>query len=139
LVYCNRSGHAPSSPSLFHVKPKRPLPAYGSRMYVADMVTNIRRGARPHLYLREHRKARGLSAEYMAGRLDMERESLLRLEREARTRCTPDKQAQYADALGIEPAALWRPPGGISVDSMLAEAPADFRDMIVETVKRRLG
>lgn len=89
--------------------------------------------------MREHRKAKGLSASYMAGRLDLERESLLRLEREAQTRCTPEKQVQYAEALGIEPAALWRPPGEPSIDSLLSDTPEDFRAMIIDTVRRRAG
>ena len=91
------------------------------------------------LLLREHRKAKGLSAEYMASRLNMKRESLLRLERESMTRCTAEKQAQYAEALGIEPAALWRPPGYFSVDDTLNGAPEEFRAMIIDTVKRKAG
>lgn len=104
--------------------------------YVASMVTRIHKAARGRLYLREHRKAKGLSAEYMAGRMGMERESLLRLEREAQTRCTAEKQAQYADALGIAPAALWGPPGRVSVDAILSEATDDVQAMAADIVAR---
>jgi hypothetical protein len=124
---------------MFHVKPIRSLPTRIARGYVSGMVTRIHRSVRPRLFLREHRQAKGISTVYMAGRMGMERESLLRLEREAQTRCTPDKQAQYAEALGIEPAALWRLPGEPSVDSLLADTPEDFRAMIIDTVRRRVG
>ncbi len=100
------------------------------------MVTRIHRHVRGRLYLREHREAKGLSAPYMAERMGMERESLLRLEREAQTRCTPEKQAQYADALGIEPAALWRPPGAPSIDSLLRNADDATRTLAVDIVGR---
>ena len=103
------------------------------------MVTRIHKNVRGRLFLREHRKAKGLSAEYMASRMGMERESLLRLEREAQTRCSPEKQSQYAEALGISPTALWRPPGEPSVDTLLEKTTADFRAMIIDTVKRRVG
>jgi hypothetical protein len=75
----------------------------------------------------------------MAERMDMERESLLRLEREAQTRCTPEKQVQYAEALGIEPAALWRPPGAPSVDSLLSGADEPTRAMAADIVARLVG
>ena len=100
------------------------------------MVTRIHKTAHRRLYLREHRKAKDLSAEYMAGRMGMERESLLRLEREALTRCTPEKQVQYAEALRIEPEALWRPPGATSLDAIVAGSPDDIRDMAADIVTR---
>ncbi len=74
------------------------------------MVTKIHKHAKRRLFLRENRKAHGVSAEQMGGRLGMERESVLRMERET-DRCTPSKQLQYADALGIEVEDLWWPPG----------------------------
>ena len=76
-----------------------------SSLYVAGMVTRRRR-----LFLKEHRKAKGVSAAAMADRLGIERESIYRLEREAMTRLNGEKQAAYARALGIEPEDLWRPP-----------------------------
>lgn len=61
------------------------------------------------LRLREHRKAKKLSATAMAELLGIERESVLRQEREPK-RVNPDKQKQWAKALGIELVDLWYPP-----------------------------
>lgn len=102
------------------------------------MVTRIHKMARRRLFLREHRKAKGISAEAIAGRMEIERESVLRLEREPH-RVTPDKQAAYAHALGIEPEDLWRPPGAVSVDSLIQTAPPDVQAMVVDIVKRMVG
>lgn len=104
------------------------------------MVTQIRKGSVRRLYLREHRKARGLSAEAMAGRMGMERESLLRLEREAQTRANGEKQAQYADALGIAPEALWRLPEDPLLDTMIQQAPPEVKELAEDMAKnlRRL-
>ncbi len=120
---------------MFHVKPNRPPVQWLGGRIVAAMVTRIQRG-RGRLYLREHREAKGLSAPYLAERMGMERESLLRLEREAQTRCTPEKQADYAAVLGIEPAALWRPPGVPSVDSLLSGADEATRILAADIVGR---
>ena len=100
------------------------------------MVTRIHKSARKHLYLRENRVAKGVSAPYMAERMEMERESLLRLEREADTRCSPEKQAQYAHALGIEPEALWRPPGAPSVNDLLRGADPATVNLALDIVGR---
>jgi transcriptional regulator with XRE-family HTH domain len=90
-------------------------------------------GARGHLYLVEHRKARGVSPEEMAGRLGISRQSVHRWEREQH-RMTPDKQAAYAEALGIEPADLWRPPDKPSIDAMLTKASDDLRQKAAEMI-----
>lgn len=106
--------------------------------YVAGMVTRIHKMARRRLFLREHREAKGISATAVAGRMEIERESVLRLEREPR-RVTPDKQAAYAHALGIEPEDLWRPPGTPSVDGLIQSAPADVQEMVLDVVRRMVG
>jgi DNA-binding XRE family transcriptional regulator len=72
---------------------------------------------------------KGMSAEQMAGRLGMERESVLRLEREAMTRANPEKQAEYADILQIQPEALWRPPSDPSLDTLVEQAPPEKREL----------
>ena len=61
------------------------------------------------IYPREWRKHFEISAELVAEEMGMERESLLRMEREL-NRFTPDKQAQYARAIGTLPENLWRKP-----------------------------
>lgn len=101
------------------------------------MVTKI--ASQGTLHLRAHRKARGMSAQEVADKMGMERESLLRLEREWRTRCNPEKQSQYAQAIGVAFRALWGPPETPSVDTMLAETPSDFQAMIIDTVRRKAG
>lgn len=108
--------------------------------YATGMVTRIHKMARRRLFLREHRKAKGLSADAVAGRMDppMERESLLRLERELH-RVNPDKQASYAHALGMQPEDLWRPPGTPSLDAMVHDAPADVQAMVADIVRRMVG
>ena len=70
------------------------------------MVTRIHKHVRARLYPKEHREAKGVSAETMAGRLGIERESVYRLEREAQTRMNMAKQAAYEAALGLDPGAL---------------------------------
>lgn len=78
--------------------------------YVADMATKrVHPGIR--LWLRENRKAKGVAATRMGNALGMQRESVYKLERDWE-RATARQQAIYAKELGIEPAALWRPPEG---------------------------
>lgn len=103
--------------------------------YVTGMVTKIHKHGPRRLFLKEHREAKGLSAEAMAGRLGIERESLYRLEREPR-RVNSEKQAAYAAALQIEPEALWRPPGTHSLDGMVADAPKEVQEMAIDIVSR---
>lgn len=103
---------------------------------VAVMVTNIHKRGYRRLFLKEHREARGVSAEQMAGRLNIERESVYRLEREWRTRMNPEKQAAYAAALDLEPQDLWRPPGSPSLDALIQSAPDDVQKMAADIVRR---
>lgn len=99
--------------------------------YVSGMVTR-------RLYLREHREAHGVSGAEMARRLEINRESLYRLEREPR-RVNSEKQAEYAIALGIEPEALWRPPGPPSLDNLTRGIPPELRAMVFDVVRRMTG
>lgn len=100
------------------------------------MVTRIRRGIRPHLYIKEHREALGLSLEQMAGRLGVERNSVWRWEKEQH-RLNPDKIAEIADALGLDHwTELAHPPGLRSLDAMLAGQPDDVRETVVDIVAR---
>lgn len=74
-----------------------------------------------------------MTAEEMAGRLDIDRVSVYRWEREQH-RMNPGKQAAYADALGIEPETLWRPPAQQSIDDMLKGVSDDLRGKAAEMV-----
>jgi transcriptional regulator with XRE-family HTH domain len=96
------------------------------------MVTHIHKSAPKRLYPKEHRKAKGVSAQTMAGRLGIERESVYRLEREWPTRMTPEKQAQWADALGINPDELFHLPGATSLDALAAAVPDDLKGLATE-------
>ena len=105
--------------------------------YGTAMVTRIHKSARRRLFLKEWREFRGVSAEAMAGRLGIERESVYRLEREAMRRANPEKQAAYAQALDTEPEALWLPPGGPpSLDAIIATAPDELKAMAADIVRR---
>src|SRR4029077_12835682 len=89
-----------------------------------------------HLFLKEHREAKGMSAEDMGRKLGIERESVYRLEREAFTRLNPEKQVAYAKALNIAPQDLWRPPGHPSLDGMVADSSAEVQAMAADIVRR---
>jgi transcriptional regulator with XRE-family HTH domain len=103
--------------------------------YVAGMVTRIHKGYRGRLFLKEHRKAKGVSAEAMGGRLGIERESVYRLERNPGT-ITDQKLCIYAEALDIEPEELRKPPGVRSLDAMVKKAPQDVQMMAADIVWR---
>lgn len=98
------------------------------------MVTKKTQQAR-RLFLKENREAKGISAETMAEKLGIERESVYRLEKKF-GRIKAETQAQYAAALGLEPEDLWRPPGTPSLDSLVAGAPDDLRQMAADIVSR---
>ena len=102
---------------------------------LAAMVTRIHHSASRRLFLKEHREAKGVSAEAMAGRLGIERESVYRLERKP-NRLNAEKQAAWAAALGLEPEDLWHPPGWRSLDAIVAQAPEDLRNMAADIVLR---
>lgn len=101
--------------------------------YVTGMVTTIHKGAKRRLFLREHRQAKGISAPDMAGRMGMERESLLRLEREWK-RCNAEKQAQFAAGLDIDPEDLWRLPA--PKDRSSTEAKLEALSQDIEELKK---
>lgn len=95
--------------------------------------------ARPrYLYLLQWRESRRLSAETMAGRLGIARQSVYRWERD-QWRLTPDKIAAYAAALGdnVRPEQLWRLPDETpSIDAMLADQPKELKETAVDIVRR---
>lgn len=102
------------------------------------MVTRIHKAKPRRLFLREHREAKGVSAEAMAGRLGIERESVYRLEREPQ-RANPERQAAYAAALDMEPEELWLPPGNVSLDALVRDAPENIKEMAADIVRRLVG
>jgi transcriptional regulator with XRE-family HTH domain len=99
------------------------------------MVTRKKPAAR-RLYLKEHREAKGLSASQMGEKLNIERESVYRLEKKF-WGVSSEKQAAYAAALGLEPQELWYPPGSPSLDAIVSRAPLEVQES-VQTLIRRL-
>lgn len=112
------------------------LPGRGATNYASEMVTRIRSGARPHLYVREHLKDRRLSVRQLADRLDMTREYTYRAMREQH-RIAYTEIPAWADAIGLDRwQDLTRPPGQPSIDARIDEIPAELRDAVLRLVGR---
>lgn len=92
------------------------------------MVTKIRKGIRPHLYIKEWMDDRDLSDEKVAARLEVARETVWRWRTEQH-RLNPTKLSALATAIGIQPQDFWRPPSRPSVDELLRDEP-------IETIQR---
>jgi transcriptional regulator with XRE-family HTH domain len=100
------------------------------------MVTKIRQSARPWAYLKEHRKAVGLTALQMAGRLDVERESVYRYERYP-LNMSLNRLQQWAEACGLESyIELFRRPEQKSVDAILDGLPDDVQEIVIDMATR---
>jgi transcriptional regulator with XRE-family HTH domain len=91
----------------------------------------------PRIYLKEHREAHGVSAQDMADRLGIERESVYRLEKR-HWGVSSEKQAAYAAALKIQPEDLWRRPDDPSLDQIISRAPRDVQESFQTLLKRLL-
>lgn len=103
------------------------------------MVTRIGRLKEAHLYLAEWREHLRLRLDDVAGRLGVARNTVWRWENEQK-RLDPYKIKAYANALGLEPEDLWRPPPNRSIDGMLKNASPEVRatasDIIATLTKR---
>jgi hypothetical protein len=104
------------------------------------MVTGIYEKRLRRLFIKDWQEHWQLSAEVMASRLGIERESYYRLLREPH-RLNTDKLAQLADAMGhhMEPQDFYRPPTRPSVDAMLEDVPEAVRETAVDIVRRLVG
>jgi transcriptional regulator with XRE-family HTH domain len=89
------------------------------------------------LFLKEHRQARGVSAAEMGERLGIERESVYRLEAK-HWGVSSQKQAAYAEALGLQPEDLWRRPDDPSLDTIVSRAPEDVQESVQNLLRRLL-
>lgn len=108
----------------------------GAMKYATGMVTRIRGRARPHLYIKEHLRARGLSVDQVAGRLGMTRESTYRSIREQH-RIGYTEISAWAEAIGLERwQDLTRPPGEPSIDARIDDIPQELRDAVFRLVGR---
>src|SRR3990167_2564453 len=94
------------------------------------MVTKILQKRRAHLYIEEWMEHLNLSYETLGGRLNVSRTTVWRWATQQH-RLTPEKIAALAEAMGLHPEDLWRPPSRPSLDAMVADAP----DAIFESVK----
>jgi transcriptional regulator with XRE-family HTH domain len=104
------------------------------------MVTTIRRHAKPHLYIDEWMAAKDLNNTQVANRIGVARETVFRWRREQH-RLTPDKLAQLASALNIEPSQLWQlpPPKGRADLNAIAKDLDDDQREAIELMVRRLA
>ena len=90
------------------------------------MVTRIGPRKARRLFILEWMEHRGISDEQMAGRIGVARETVTRW-RTHQHRLNPEKIAALAHALDIEPEELWRPPGGVSLNQLVKDAPDELK------------
>lgn len=114
------------------------------------MIDRIRKGAKPHVYLREWReyiqKAVNptLKAAAMADRLGIERESYYRLERNSHTLSVAEL-IEIAEAFGIDHWRLWEPPPQVgskprpSLDAIVAGQPDAQVEGLADMLRRAVG
>jgi transcriptional regulator with XRE-family HTH domain len=106
---------------------------------VSSMATpRIRRGARPHLYIEEWFKERGLNDEKVGNRIGVDRATVFRWRKEQH-RLNPEKIAVLAEALDLEPQELWRPPSRPSLDALVRDSSDEVLNMAFDIVKRMAG
>lgn len=97
----------------------------------------IRKGAKPHVYLREWRRHLKVRAIAMAERLEIERESYYRLEREPE-KLSVGEVVALADAMGIEPSRLFHPPATEerpSIDAIAEDFDDEDRGVVMDLAK----
>lgn len=90
---------------------------------------------RRKLYMKEWMEFLNVSDRDLASRLDTSETTVFRWYDQPR-RLDPDKIIQVAEALFIEPADLFRPPGRPSIDGMLREASEKQHEDTADFVKR---
>jgi transcriptional regulator with XRE-family HTH domain len=92
------------------------------------MATKVHKFARAHLYIEEWMQKQGVNDESLGLRLGRSRTTVWRW-RQEQHRLNPQKIAELAYGLDIQPDQLWRlPPSDArpSVDLILREAPDEF-------------
>jgi transcriptional regulator with XRE-family HTH domain len=88
------------------------------------MVTEIRRGTKLHYYISEHMADKGFDDEKLAGRLGVRRETVNRW-RNDRRGVKRQRVVQIADAMGMAPEELTRPPSRPSLDALVSDKSDD--------------
>lgn len=99
------------------------------------MITRIgpRKG---RLFLREWREARKLTLQQVADRLEVDRSTIQRHEKEAR-KLTTAHLAELAEALGCEPQDLWRHPDQPTQEELyrgLSDLPPEMQRQVLDLV-----
>lgn len=95
----------------------------------------IRKGARPHVYIKEWMEHLGYSDDRMAGLLGVSRTTVWKRYTEQH-RLDPGKIEHFAHALGISRSQLNYPPGVPSLDAIAEEATPDQREMAADILRR---
>jgi transcriptional regulator with XRE-family HTH domain len=101
------------------------------------MVTQIRKGTKPHLYIEEHMAVKDLSFETLGDRLGVSRTTVWRWAKE-QWRLDPGKIAALAEAMDLE---TWqelgrRPQKNPSIDNILANVDQEDYDAVYDLAKR---
>lgn len=102
----------------------------------ADIV-RIRKGAKPHVYIKEWMEHLNVSDDEMAGRLGLASRSAVWKRYREQHRLDPGKIQQFADALGIQRSQLNYPPGMPSLDAIADEQGLDgaARERLADVVR----
>lgn len=100
--------------------------------------TRIRKGARPHIYIKEHMDKLKVSDDEMAGRLGLGSRSAVWKRYKEQHRLDPGKIQEFADALGIPVSQLSYPPGVPSLDAIAEDATPEQREMAADILQRML-
>lgn len=117
------------------------ISAMATKAKKAQAPVQIRRGAKTHYYIKEHQEALGVSDETLGGRLGVDRTTVWKWANE-QWRLRPAKVDAIEDALGLERGQLSRMPNAPakeSIDALVAEAPDNVRQAIVEFAKKIVG
>ncbi len=102
------------------------------------MVTRIGKGRRVHYYIKEWITFLGLSDEDVALRMGVSRTTVWKRYTEQH-RLTPDKVAEFANALDRHPNELLFPPETPSLDALAEGVDPEVRAAIVVDISRRLN
>ena len=90
------------------------------------------------LYLTEWREAKGRSTTELGSMVGVERETIWRWEKGEREPSFAHMMA-IADALGVEPLRLFTTPEMISLDTIMAEQPAELRATAARVLRALIG
>ena len=103
------------------------------------MVTRIRKGATPHLYISEHMADKGLSDAKLGARMAVSATTVWRWKNE-QWRLRPAKIAALAYHIGLDRwEDLTLPPGRESIDATLKDAPENVYEAVRDMARKLAG